>query len=248
MAPTIPLDSITYQSTIAPEGLWQPDRPLSLGWSHSSALPENATDEDRFLFLLRWAAQRRPATSAHNNSTAQSSSSGPIFGSTALRPGMHAQMASMNQQASSNESSNPSGSSPNDVANPEPNHHTPPPPEAQHIQWAGAKSQPLPPPPLPPLDELEQELADDDQLFRRFSEEQLYWYTDEESDKWQVNLVRRLVRAKHELLDAKQNSFVRLARRLARVREIEECRWMRTIRRDQQERRKEKEGKGKRKI
>lgn len=255
----MPQDSKRQKLTIVSEDHRQKETHLSLNCFHSSVLPDDATDEDRFQFLLWASVNGRPSTSAPRNN--DSSSSVPIFGSTAQKPGMHTQMASMNLQGhGSNGPSRASTPSSDDGANQEPNHHNSPPEESnppkatRHIQWAGAKSQTqnqlpgsrLPPPPLPPVDELEQQLAADDELFRRLSLEQLYWYTEEESDKWQVNLVQRLVRAKYEKLDAVQHPLVRYARRVACVKRIEE--WWRTRKlRREQDKRKEEEEKQKKK-
>ncbi|KAI1774086.1 hypothetical protein F4818DRAFT_92758 [Hypoxylon cercidicola] len=223
---------------------------VSTSWFHSSSSLDNATEE-RTNWLVEWSTKHgQPSAS---NAAVPSSSSVSVFASTSLKPGMHADMASTNTGSNgcsaSASTSAVANSRPQQASQPPP----PPPPEpsppkpARHIQWAGAESRKRkalagarpPPPPLPTVDELERQLVADDALFRRCSAEQLYWGDDGQRDGWQRELVARLVRAKHERLDATQHPLLRCARRLARAEAVELWWRMREMRAASQKRRRE---------
>ncbi|KAI6088850.1 hypothetical protein F4821DRAFT_277014 [Hypoxylon rubiginosum] len=216
-------------------------------------LPDGATEEEHAVWLVSHFLEREVPTESASNNTAGSSA--PIFGSTALRPGMHAEMASMNLQARYRErsESRPPTPFPYDdhqtsriATAPAPNR----PQGLRRVRWAGAdrnrnrNSSMESPPEHPSPRTLDRLLNEGDQAARRRSaeERQARWSDQSFQEQWSIHLAVLTIRAKHERLDEEQHPWLTYTRRLMNVESIEAWWWVREIKAQQKKRRREENG------
>ncbi|KAI1764546.1 hypothetical protein GGR53DRAFT_309298 [Hypoxylon sp. FL1150] len=216
--------------------------------------PDNATPEEHAVWLVQqFLGDEASQESVSNNTTTSLNSSVPVFGSTAHRLGMDAEMASMNLEARRrNETgdSRPPTPFPFDISNQVSTSHASDHPNEHRHGRRGrrvrlARVDPNPPPPpspqsppqFPTPQELDRLLNEADQDMRRWSAGQLYWPNQEAQDLWSIALAILTIRAKHKRLDELQRPWVTKMRRRLNVEQIEIWWWVRRIKAKQKKER-----------